>query len=204
MTPFALAEEIAARYRRYLETTFYFRDPELRRSFAEALSEESISNGLFLDATPNFRRGETAAEVLGQRAPVDLDPGFLEAIDGARRLYQHQVEAVERIANGHNTIVATGTGSGKTECFLYPILLALLEEHRRGGLKARPGVRALILYPMNALAHDQRQRLGEICRRLEKANSAFRFTFGQYIGATPEDERDNRRHAEEVLIPFRE
>ena len=54
----------------------------------------------------------------------------------------------------------------------------------------------MILYPMNALANDQRNRLGEICRELKKQGSGFMPTFGQYIGQTPEDERDTRRYAQ--------
>ncbi|MEO5802576.1 MAG: Zn-binding domain-containing protein [Verrucomicrobiota bacterium] len=73
----------------------------------------------------------------------------------------------------------------------------LYQEFARGELGA--GVRALILYPMNALANDQRDRLGEICRDLEKFGAKFQFTFGQYIGETPENARDNRRNAGEAL-----
>ncbi|MFO3795943.1 MAG: helicase-related protein, partial [Anaerolineales bacterium] len=85
----------------------------------------------------------------------------------------------------------------KTEAFLYPILLHLYQEFKAGQLG--PGVRALILYPMNALANDQRERLREICTLLQKARSPFRFTFGQYIGETPEDENDSQRHARDHL-----
>ena len=53
--------------------------------------------------------------------------------------------------------MATGTGSGKTESFLLPVLSALTAEHAAGTLG--PGVRALLLYPMNALANDQLRRL---------------------------------------------
>ena len=118
MTPHELAHEVAARYRRYLETTFYFRDPELRRSFAEALDRDEIWKGPYLEATPNFRRGATSAQVFNEHATADLDPGFLAAIDGERSLYRHQIDAIERVADGRNIIVATGTGSGKTACFL--------------------------------------------------------------------------------------
>ena len=61
-------------------------------------------------------------------------------------------------------MVATGTASGKTECFLYPILFELYRQHLAGEL-GQTGVRAMILYPMNALANDQRERLGEILRK---------------------------------------
>ncbi|WP_174582553.1 DEAD/DEAH box helicase [Candidatus Methylacidithermus pantelleriae] len=118
-------------------------------------------------------------------------------MQGDRPLYRHQEEAIRRVSNGFNAIVATGTGSGKTEAFLYPILLHLYREFREG--KLGPGVRVLILYPMNALANDQRERMGEICKRLKDSNSPFRFTFGQYIGETPEDENDSQRHAKDHL-----
>ena len=52
----------------------------------------------------------------------------------------------------------------------------------------------MVLYPMNALANDQRERLGGICEKLEKATSRFKFTFGQYIGQTPQNIRDNWRN----------
>ncbi len=52
---------------------------------------------------------------------------------------------------------------------------------------------------MNALANDQRDRLGAVCRRLEDAKSPFRFTFGQYIGETPENENDSYRHARDHM-----
>ncbi|MEW6047023.1 MAG: DEAD/DEAH box helicase [Bacillota bacterium] len=89
-------------------------------------------------------------------------------------------------------VVATGTGSGKTEAFLLPILFHLYREFMAGSLC--PGVRALILYPMNALSNDQRDRLGAIAKRLHDYGSPFQFTFGQYIGETPDNIRDTRRN----------
>ena len=91
-------------------------------------------------------------------------------------------------------MVATGTASGKTESFLYPILFELYRQHLAGELE-EPGVRAMILYPMNALANDQRERLGAICQSLRDAGSDFEPTFGQYIGQTPENAGDRWRNA---------
>jgi ATP-dependent helicase YprA (DUF1998 family) len=132
-----LAAETEERYRRYLATTFYFRDPQLRQSFDEALRAGTLAKGPFLEVTPAYARGETPealfADVIGQ--PVDRS--FLSAIDGARRLYAHQDAAVTRVGAGKNIVVATGTGSGKTECFLYPILLELYREHLEGCRRGR-------------------------------------------------------------------
>lgn len=197
MNPIELAREIEEAYRRYLKTTFYFRDPELRASFEDGLNSGHLSKGPYLEATAVFRRGRTPRSLFPSLLGSRPDEGFLSAVEGNRPLYQHQEEAIRKVFQGSNVVVATGTASGKTEAFVYPILLHLYQEFRAE--KLCPGVRALILYPMNALANDQRERLGEICKRLEEGKSAFKFTFGQYVGETPEDENDSQRHARDHL-----
>lgn len=184
MDPITLAHQVEERYERYLKTMFYFRDPALRESFAQALTAGHLSKGPFLEATPIFKKGETPRALFTRLLGSAPDIGFTKALEGERPLHKHQHRAIERVDQGHNVIVATGTGSGKTEAFLYPILLHLYRQHKAGELDA--GVRALVLYPMNALANDQRDRLATISKKLEAENSSFRFTFGQYIGETPE------------------
>lgn len=193
-----LTEQVEERYKRYLETTFYFKDPDLRESFQKALRSGHLSKGPYLEATPVFKRGKKAEKLFQELLPNPPDEGFLKALQGDRPLYLHQERAVQKVfGESHNVVVATGTASGKTETFLYPILLHLYQEFQAGQLG--PGVRALILYPMNALANDQRERLGEICKGLQEAGSLFKFTFGQYIGETPEDEHDSPRHARDHM-----
>ena len=100
-----------------------------------------------------------------------------------RPLHAHQEQAIRKVAAGRNVIVATGTGSGKTESFLYPILNALSDEYEQDG-QLGPGVRAMLLYPMNALANDQMKRLRQILR------TAPLITFGRYVGDTKQTDRD--------------
>jgi len=198
MNLLTLSEQIVERYRRYLLSTFYFKDPVLRESFREAMSKEYLSKGPYLEATPVFRRGMKTSELFKELLINVPDEGFLNATAGDRPLYLHQEEAIRKVfGEGHNVVVATGTASGKTEAFLYSILLHLYREFQLEQLGA--GVRALILYPMNALANDQRERLGEIAKQLITAGSPFRFTFGQYIGETPENEDDSARHARDHI-----
>jgi hypothetical protein len=197
VNPIELAHAIEERYRCYLKTTFYFKDPDLRKSFEEALNSGYLSKGPFLEANPVFKPGQTPRDLFHKLLGFQPDEGFLKAVLGDRQLYQHQEKAIQAVFCGRNVVVATGTGSGKTEAFLYPILLHLYQEFREDRLG--PGVRVLILYPMNALANDQRERLGEICKRLKDENSSFRFTFGQYIGDTPEDRNDSQRHAQDRI-----
>ncbi|MCX7731751.1 MAG: DEAD/DEAH box helicase [candidate division WOR-3 bacterium] len=201
MNPIELARKVEERYRNYLKTTFYFKDPQLRKSFEDALDSGHLCKGPYIEATPVFKRGKKTSELFSELLGSKPDDGFIKAI-GDRHLYKHQEEAIRRAFAGNNVVVATGTGSGKTEVFFYPILLHLYQEFRSGNLG--PGVRALILYPMNALANDQKERLGQLCKALKDAGTDFHLTFGQYIGETPEDENDFQRHAHDHLDERRE
>lgn len=189
-------DTVRTRYENYLKTSFYFRDQALRESFQKALSEEAeLFKGPIPEAARRFQQGIGArdlAEECFPRRSAELGP----ALHGEFPLYSHQERAIRGVhLDGRNIVVATGTGSGKTEAFLYPILFHLYRQYLTGEL-FEPGVRALILYPMNALANDQRERLGKLCAALREAGSGFKPTFGQYIGQTPEHSRDNWRNAE--------
>ena len=196
-TPYALSLEVERRYRDYLTTMFYFRDPALRRSFAAALESGGLSKGPYLEATPIFRQGATTGQLFQELLREEPEEALLRALHADRHLYAHQEQAIRHADRGANVVVATGTGSGKTEAFLYPVLLHLYREHLLGTLG--PGVRALILYPMNALVNDQRERLGDIAGRLRAEGSTFEFTYGQYVGQTPESAADRYRNGRGAL-----
>ena len=177
-------ETVRQRYRNYLRTSFFFKKPALRASFEVALEEEAeLLKGPFPELGRSFARGTSAPELAQEYLGNDCDA--LRPALRDDRLYTHQERAVRMtFAEERNVVVATGTASGKTESFLYPILFELYRQYLAGKL-TEPGVRALVLYPMNALANDQRDRLREICRLLEDRGSDFVPTFGQYIGETP-------------------
>ena len=183
-------EKIRQRYENYLKTSFFFKEAELRASFKSALQEEgSLLKGPYSESARDFKTG-LSAYALARECFPDESEGLLPALID-RPLYVHQVHAVRAThIDDRNVVVATGTASGKTESFLYPILFELYRQHLAGELE-EPGVRAMILYPMNALVNDQRERLGDICTALREAASGFKPTFGQYTGQTPENARDN-------------
>jgi ATP-dependent helicase YprA (DUF1998 family) len=114
-----------------------------------------------------------------------------------RGLFKHQWDAFGRaVYKKHNIVVATGTGSGKTECFQLPVLYRLLTEPQN--IRTSRGVRALLVYPLNALVEDQSARLRRLLfwinlqfheRRGQSATSQ-QITFGRYTGDTPVNERD--------------
>jgi ATP-dependent helicase YprA (DUF1998 family) len=181
--PLSAAADITGAYRRYLRSLLPLRDPALAAALDRAIDTSPIlTKGPLLEATPAYAPGATVAELareglFGQ--PFTKLTGA--ALPADRPLYRHQEQAVRKAAAGRNLVVATGTGSGKTESFLLPILDRLTREQDAGRLG--PGVRALLLYPMNALANDQMKRLRRVL-----ADSP-EITFGRYTGDTPTDAR---------------
>ncbi len=188
INPVHATEHLRTAYLRYLKTLNPLRDPHLRAEYWRALEgqtaeHEQIVRGPVLEGAAPFVTGRTLRELVDVNI---LSRGFLH-LDGSalpldRPLYAHQAQAIERTAGaGRNLVVATGTGSGKTESFLIPLLDTLLRE-RDAGTLGEPGVRAMLLYPMNALANDQVKRLREILRTVPE------ITFGRYTGETEHEQ----------------
>ena len=151
------SKRIANKYRRYLKTMFDIKDPDYKGIFERRLEEsKSFEKGPYLDVTNSFEKGRSIPQLI-QDGIVSADFQYLKRLYNIPNLHKHQEEALLKAISGENLIVSTGTGSGKTECFLLPLINELMREKERGTLD--DGVRALIIYPMNALANDQIDRL---------------------------------------------
>lgn len=175
----------------YISTTHAFADPFLQEQFVKEL-RANIARGPLLEIKDVFKSGKSIEEMI-EDADCPLSPLFkaLEAgkpndklykrkLPLTRNLYLHQEKAIRAIVGGNNAVVSTGTGSGKTNCFLIPVLNELLREKEQGTLGR--GVRALFIYPMNALANDQMKNIREILMCYPD------ITFGAYNGGTESDE----------------
>jgi ATP-dependent helicase YprA (DUF1998 family) len=187
VNPLRASERIETSYRRYLATTFSPSEPRLREAYQHALAREfQLTRGPYLQAAAPYARGRTVRQLV--EAGV-LNPAFLrfegsDALPLDRPLHSHQETAIlKAVSRGRNLIVATGTGSGKTECFLIPVLDGLFREIAAGTV-SQAGVRALLLYPMNALANDQLRRLRRLLAPFPEV------TFGRYVGDTKTDPKE--------------
>ncbi len=183
-------------YLRYLRSFFRFRDPKLEAQFGREISTPGrLVRGPLLESVPPFVLGPSIRDLVEEGV---LSAGFERLCARAgtelpydRPLYAHQARAIRlAVGEGRNVVVATGTGSGKTESFVLPILDRLLREEEEGRLG--PGVRALLLYPMNALANDQVKRLRRILSRYPS------ITFGRYTGQTEDEPRRARAEFRKV------
>jgi ATP-dependent helicase YprA (DUF1998 family) len=188
LDPLKATEHVVQKYLSYLETTFGFSDKSLNDQFLRELRQpDKFAKGPILEATPPFETS-CSIEDLIQEGVLSGEFRKLKAPDLPvdRPLYLHQEQAVRKVVSGRNIIVATGTGSGKTETFLIPILNYLFRQKEQGRLG--PGVRALLLYPMNALANDQLKRLRKLLRNYPE------ITFGSYTGETKHGKDEALEH----------
>lgn len=183
LNPVAYTEQVFRSFLRYQLTAYPFAAPHLHRQMRRLLSLDETRRspliaGPYLSLSRPFRQG---AEISALADEGLLHPHLQRRIPKAvKRLYRHQERAIRAIAAGRATLVSTGTGSGKTECFLYPIVSRCLELRDEA---APPGISAVIVYPMNALAEDQVMRLRGLL-------AGTGIPFGLYIGKTPERENE--------------
>ncbi|GAB3690712.1 DEAD/DEAH box helicase [Corynebacterium nasicanis] len=181
--PVAASDSIIRDYRRYLKTMLRPSNSRIAQEFHRAVDEApNLNKGPILQLTPPYAPGATAEELIQQGILHDSFRSLSPVFSLQRPLYSHQERALKKVRDGRNLIVSTGTGSGKTESFLIPIIDTLLREQAAGTLG--PGVRALLLYPMNALANDQLKRLRELLADKPE------ITFGRYTGETKQTLQD--------------
>ncbi|PYP82904.1 MAG: helicase [Blastocatellia bacterium AA13] len=170
MLPVHLAENIRKQVLFYLQSTFDFRDPAVDRAFERFLTDSDT--GLFKGPWVQLRRPFRPADE-DETIPFDFEVRF--------HPFKHQARAWRRLTSKDQrpqpTIVTTGTGSGKTECFLFPILDHCLRARRQ----KQKGIKAIILYPMNALAADQERRFARVVWETEELKRAG-IRVGNYTG----------------------
>ncbi|MEA2492176.1 MAG: hypothetical protein QOJ29_87 [Thermoleophilaceae bacterium] len=159
--------EIQIALQDYIEATYHVGDPALVEQRRELLEREGVLfRAPYIESTPRYTSSRRFADLDIPPAGRDLLHRLAHPGDGGTPLlhdppYKHQATALEAtIRDGKSLVVTTGTGSGKTETFLLPIIAKLAQEaEANSGSFAQPAIRALLLYPMNALVNDQLGRL---------------------------------------------
>ena len=230
-------------YRLYIKSAFPLRYPALsaERDCCLQSSPEHplLSVPPLLEPTPVYPSSGKTLEAAAQALP----DGYEDLAHLGRSLfpnfplYEHQWRSLEAaIVHQKDIVVTTGTGSGKTECFLLPILAYLARESRtwdpmspqsgdtfwwqqednpkwvpqRQGQQRPAAIRALILYPLNALVEDQLRRLRKVLDSpethawLDRERGGNRITFGRYTGQTPLPGRQTPEKVKELAKLLRD
>ncbi len=193
LNPITVVEQVIEEYRSYLATEFQARDPQLREALEAALIEEGfLAQEPFFQGHRPFKAGKRWSE-------LGLDAALAQVMQqrsGSDAAYLHQSDAIEYLLGPHPgpLVVTTGTGSGKTECFLLPVIQNAIEDAVRF---SRDGLTALLVYPMNALANDQEERI----RQYLQASGHTHVTVARYDRSTKEaDRRQLRERPPHILL----
>ncbi len=188
MDVFSLRDSIVGEYRKFATSFTTIHAEDIRAQVEAIYAQGRFWPDPLLQINPSYKRGANIETLIAGRA---LDPRTAEifrADGGPLNLYKHQEQAIALASQGESYVVTTGTGSGKSLCFFIPIVSAVLEE-KRGSAARR--TRAIIIYPMNALANSQLEELDKFVANVRGERPV---TFARYTGQ--EDSEERRRIAE--------
>lgn len=179
LNPIQFGKDVVDQFGRYLLTTFPVADPRLQAQLREGLAyepgtRERLAKGPYVFLNRPFVQGPGIQALLAEPG-LRLHPALADLFP-FETLHRHQERSLRAVCAGRHVLMATGTGSGKTEGFLLPILDYCLKLRDS---QAPDGVAAVLVYPMNALVNDQLERLRGVL-------AGTRVTFARYTGETPE------------------
>lgn len=191
--PISVANRAIEEYREHVLTEFRARDGKLRAALEEALNQPR-----FLAREPFFQAHRPFKDGLAWRE-LGIDVRLAEVMEKrseSKTAFLHQSGSIRHLLSreAKGLVVTTGTGSGKTECFLLPVIQNAVED---AAAFKRSGLTALLVYPMNALANDQEERI----RQYLEASGHGHITVKRYDRSTPEEERAAmRKNPPHVLL----
>lgn len=206
------AKSLNDNLRKYIEAQYHIRDEGViaeRRALLQL--DETIAQAPYIEATPVYEPGMLYSELPIPKAASNVLTQLSELGVGLyQRPYEHQSQALESFLGGEasDLVIATGTGSGKTESFLMPIIGNLaIEADERPKSASLPGCRAILLYPMNALVNDQLARIRRLfgdseASKILMAGRCTPIRFGGYTGRTPYPGRRSSKRDELFIKPL--
>jgi Lhr-like helicase len=200
--PYKIYKELKKLYQIYIGTGLALKSEQLNEERNELFDKDKvICREPIIELVPKYKEYTTLENACND---LKIDTRFSDfanngLFDKKHNLYLHQFDSLKQsIVKNKHIIATTGTGSGKTECFLLPTIYNLFNEVVEKGANKSSAVRALILYPLNALAEDQMIRLRKSLNSggdIENIKGAWdelkdkykdgKITFGRYTGITP-------------------
>ncbi len=181
MDVFALREKVVSDYKQYIESFVRIRDERIDGFVQEELKKGALWPEAILQLNPAYEPGPTLDELAAQGVILPATAQFFRLRDRkVIRLFHHQYEAIHIARRREAFVVTTGTGSGKSLTYLIPIYDHILCNHPE-----RHQVRAIIVYPMNALINSQFKALSDYAA--QAGGSVVRFD--KYTGQERDEER---------------
>ena len=182
MDVFSLRDFVIDEYEQFATSFTTIHAKDIREQVDAIYAQKRYWPEPLIQVNPNYKRSTTVARLADQGV---LDPGCREIFP--LDLYEHQRQAITFASAGESYVVTTGTGSGKSLCFFIPIVSAILAEKRKD---PTPRTRAIIIYPMNALANSQEE---ELAKYITDRPGGRPVTFARYTGQENAEQRQQVR-----------
>lgn len=202
MDVFDLDEKLLDHYTAFARSFTRIRSSELQGKVDALYAGRPFWPEPLIQLNPHYEDGGTLRGLVGPdglsedcarifanpRAPAD-------AQDRSLRLRRHQEQAIGLALSGKSYVVTTGTGSGKSLCFFIPIVDTIIKAKRAGEPQS---TRAIVIYPMNALANSQREELKKF---LDADHGGTRVTYARYTGQESSEERERiKNNPPDILL----
>lgn len=189
MDVFDLDRSLVEDYERFARSFTTIRAQDISDEVTRLYASGRFWPDPLVTVNPHFEPGKTITEMVEGKVLHPLTAQVFKTDQGPLRLHRHQLEATSKAKLGRSYVVTTGTGSGKSLCFFVPIIDSAI---RARAAKQPRRTRAIIVYPMNALANSQ---LGEIEKFVGQSDlpAAMRPTFAIYTGQEDRAEREKVR-----------
>ena len=210
----AVHAELRRALENYIKSQYFGKSPILLSALQGKLDKEGVLyRKPYIESSPAYKSEKNGIRN-SENLPEWLKNYFTRLSIANLGVYSapfcHQISALEATWNGEDLFVSTGTGSGKTECFMWPLMAKLADEARnRSDSWELRGVRTVIMYPMNALVSDQISRLRRLIGdpdhcfvkifRETCGQDVRRPQFGMYTGRTPYAGPKPRKEADQRL-----
>ncbi|HEY8928508.1 MAG TPA: DEAD/DEAH box helicase [Mucilaginibacter sp.] len=197
MDAFKTHEQVISDYKAYLQSFINIKDEKIKEYINSNTLVEQILPEPLIQFNPSFEKGSSLNELIGE----GLIHRDLPKALGAYRLYRHQVEAI-KIGTKENKgyVVTSGTGSGKSLTFLATIFNDIFKI----GEPKPKGIKAILVYPMNALINSQYEEIKKYAENFENApqnyGKEFPVSFGQYTGQESSDDRERIKNSEPDIL----
>jgi superfamily II DNA/RNA helicase len=193
MDIFKLQQNIVEQYKNYIESFINIDDERIREKIDEELKGGKLTPDPLIQFNPSFEQGTSMDELCNGL----LHPEMGNIFKGFQ-MYKHQIEAIKLGISGKDFIVTSGTGSGKSLTYIGTIFNQLLSNTAK-----RKGIKAIIVYPMNALINSQTEEFRKYRDNYEKnfGKGTFPITFEQYTGQEKEDARERiKNNPPDILL----
>lgn len=179
MDAFRTHQQVIKEYREYLSSFLSIEDERIKEEVAKSFEGNGFIPEPLIQFNPSFQKGESLADL---ERNGEIHSSLITAF-GHYNLYKHQVEALRIGMSGKGFVVTSGTGSGKSLTYLATIFNNIFQK----GESKTKGVKAILVYPMNALINSQEE---EIKKYAENFNGSFPITFAKYTGQEDQNHRD--------------